>query len=57
MVLKATSKTATPAPVPEFAMEDLPWGRIAAYVPEFAVKDLSFEQNTDDDKYYSHCVW
>ena len=28
--------------VPDFAMEDLPWGRIiAALVPEFAVKDLS----------------
>ena len=26
--------------VPEFAMEDLPSGRIAALVPEFAVKDL-----------------
>ena len=26
--------------VPEFAMEDLPLGRIAALVPEFAVKDL-----------------
>ena len=33
------SKTATE--VPEFAMEDLPLGRIAALVPEFAVKDLS----------------
>ena len=32
------SKTA--ALVPEFAMEDLPVGRIAALVPEFAVKDL-----------------
>ena len=35
------SKTATW--VPEFAMEDLPLGRIAALVPEFAVKI------TDDD--------
>ena len=26
--------------VPEFAMEDLPLGRIAALVPEFAVKVL-----------------
>ena len=26
--------------VPEFAMEDLPLGRIADLVPEFAVKDL-----------------
>ena len=33
------SKTATY--VPEFTMEDLPLGRIAALVPEFAVKDLS----------------
>ena len=33
------SKTATY--VPEFAIEDLPLGRIAALVPEFAVKDLS----------------
>ena len=33
------SKTATY--VSEFAMEDLPLGRIAALVPEFAVKDLS----------------
>ena len=32
------SKTATK--VPEFAMQDLPLGRIAALVPEFAVKDL-----------------
>ena len=32
------SKTTTQ--VPEFAMEDLPFGRIAALVPEFAVKDL-----------------
>ena len=32
------SKTATW--VSEFAMEDLPLGRIAALVPEFAVKDL-----------------
>ena len=26
--------------VPEFAMEDLPLGRIAVLVPEFAMKDL-----------------
>ena len=26
--------------MPEFAMEDLPLGGIAALVPEFAVKDL-----------------
>ena len=32
------SKTATK--VPDFAMEDLPLGIIAALVPEFAVKDL-----------------
>ena len=32
------SKTATL--VPEFAMYDLPLGRIAALVPEFGVKDL-----------------
>ena len=32
------SKTATS--VPEFAMEDLPLGKIAALLPEFAVKDL-----------------
>ena len=32
------SKTATY--VPEFAMDDLPLGRIAALVPEFAVKEL-----------------
>ena len=32
------SKTATL--VPEFAVEDLPLGRIAALVPEFAVKEL-----------------
>ena len=32
------SKTATS--VPEFAMEDLRLGRIAALVPEFAAKDL-----------------
>ena len=33
------SKTATQ--VSQFAMEDLPLGRIATLVPEFAVKDLS----------------
>ena len=33
------SKTATK--VSEFAMEDLPFGRIAALMPEFAVKDLT----------------
>ena len=38
-----TSKTAIL--VPEFAMEDLPLGRIAALVPEFAVKDLPFRYN------------
>ena len=32
------SKTATL--VPEFAVEDLPLGRIAVLVPKFAVKDL-----------------
>ena len=32
------SKTATY--VPEFSMEDLPLGSIAALLPEFAVKDL-----------------
>ena len=32
------SKTTTY--VPDFAIEDLPLGRIAALVPEFAVKDL-----------------
>ena len=32
------SKTATL--VPEFAVEDMPFGRTAALVPEFAVKDL-----------------
>ena len=32
------SKTATL--FPEFALEDLPFGRTAALVPEFAVKDL-----------------
>ena len=26
--------------IPEFAMEDLPLGRIAALVPEFAAKEL-----------------
>ena len=36
------SKTATW--VPEFAMEDLPLGRIAALVPEFAVKDLPLDR-------------
>ena len=36
------SKTATW--VPEFAMEDVPVGRIAALVPEFAVKDLSLDR-------------
>ena len=34
-----SSKTATQ--VPEFAMEDLPLGRITALVPEFAVNDLT----------------
>ena len=41
------SKTATY--VPEFAMEDLPLGRLADLVPGFAVKDLPLGQNTDDD--------
>ena len=30
----------TPALVPEFAMEDMPLGRIVALVPEFAVNYL-----------------
>ena len=34
------SKTVTQ--VPEFAMEDLPFGRIAALLPEFVAKDLPF---------------
>ena len=38
MYIYIPSKSATR--VPEFAMEDLPLGRIAALVPEFAVKDL-----------------
>ena len=41
------SKTATL--VPEFAMEDLPFGRIAALVPEFSVKDLPLGRTHDDD--------
>ena len=41
------SKTATY--VPEFAMEDLPLGRIAALVPELAVKDLPMGRTHDDD--------
>ena len=36
------SKTATY--IPEFAMEDLPLGRIAALVPEFVVMDLSLDR-------------
>ena len=36
------SKTATF--VPEFAVEDLPLGRILALVPEFAVKDLPLDR-------------
>ena len=36
------SKTATL--VPEFAIEDLPLGRIAALVPEFSVKDLPLDR-------------
>ena len=32
--------TKTASQVPEFVMEDLPLGRIAALVREFAVKDL-----------------
>ena len=39
------SKTVTE--VPEFAMEDLPLGRIAALVPEFAVKDLPLDKTHD----------
>ena len=35
--------------VPEFAMEDLPFGRITALVPEFAVKDLPLGRIHDDD--------
>ena len=34
---------------PEFAMEDLPLGRIVALVPEFAVKDLPLGRTPDDD--------
>ena len=37
--LSIPSKNA--APVPEFAVEDLPLSRTAALVPEFAVKDLA----------------
>ena len=32
------SKTATL--VPEFAVEDLPWGELHTLIPAFAVKDL-----------------
>ena len=35
-------------PVPEFAMKDLPLGRIAALVLEFAVKDLPLGRTHDD---------
>ena len=38
--------------VPEFAVEDLPLGRIAALVPQFAVKDLPLGRTTDDDDEY-----
>ena len=41
------SKTATQ--VPEFGMEDLPLGRIAALVPEFSMKDLPLGRTHDDD--------
>ena len=30
--------------VPEFAVEDLPFGRAAALVPEFSVKDLPLDR-------------
>ena len=36
--------------VPEFAVEDLPLGRTAAFVTEFAVKYLSFGRTLDDDE-------
>ena len=35
--------------VPEFAMKDLPLGRIAALVPGFAVKDLPLGRTLDDE--------
>ena len=41
------SKTATQ--VLEFAMEDLPLGRITALVPEFVVKDLPLGRTHDND--------
>ena len=41
------SKTATL--VPNFAVEDLPFGRTAALVPEFAVKDLLSGRTLHDD--------
>ena len=41
------SKTGTY--VPEFAMEDLPFGRIAALVPEFCSDGPALGQNTGDD--------
>ena len=45
------SKTATW--VPEFAMEDLPLGTIAALVPEFCSEGPALRQNTTDDDIYT----
>ena len=35
--------------VPEFVVEDMLLGRIAALVPEFAVKNLPLDRTHDDD--------
>ena len=48
------SKTAPQ--IPEFGMEDLPLGRIAALVPEFAVKGLPLGRTLMMmDHYYYYC--
>ena len=55
------SKTATW--VSEFAMEDLPLGRISALVPMFAVKDLSFAEHWRSSfpllsaHHSLYCIW
>ena len=47
-------KTATL--VPEFAVENLPWGRTAALVPEFAMKDLLLGRTLDEDDEEYHIL-
>ena len=42
----------TSALVPEFAVDDLPWGRTATLVPAYGVEDLPLG-GTHDDVFYN----